>query len=650
MSRMLYTLLAISGFLASCDGDAENGPEPTLVTPVDGNVDLPRFSPDGRKLAFWDNQGGRRVLTVANADGTDPRRLTSTGRGGPNPVWSRDSKRFAFVSDSLSAADIWMADAETGSLRRLTEGAGLEIPINWSPRGDQLEYFASGSGGTLQTSLLDLASGKSTPVFSGPGIAFGEWSADGGRMGVNWVTGGKTFLGFADSAGGNAKQVTTEGFEQIDGAGAAWSPDGKSLLYTSRRTGKGDLWVLPAEGGPPRQLTRDVRDDWAGAWSSDGSWVAFLSNRGGQRDVWLVPREGGTEVRVTNDAAEEDQVQWIPGTTRVAYTTGSTTRTLWAMDVTTGQERQLTADSLRIGGWNTSPDGKQVVYDVRRGGGVSEIWLAPIQGGVPRLLVGGGSANYNCFWSPDGSRVLFTSNRSGNEDVYVVNQSGGDPIALTSWPTDESTANWSWDGKEIYFQSGRDASPVRDVWAVASTGGEPRRVTRTGTVLSVFTSPLSHDLLVGTIGKGGRIVLQRVSPQGTLQNLWERTNFGGIPWPGYFPGGDSLVATVEAPGGFGSIVLNVKTGASRSILNPKELAGPISPDGSSLLYFVGGQPGDLALLSLKDGSTRRLTTTPADEQQGAEWLPDSKTVVFIRGVDHQRIAVVDVGPLLKRTR
>jgi Tol biopolymer transport system component len=650
MTRTL-TLLAISGLLVSCGGGTETEPAPTLLTPADGNAAFPRFSPDGKKLVFWDSQGGRQVLTLANADGTDPRRLASTVTTSGPVVWSSNNKRLAFVSDSLSAADIWMADAEAGSLRRLTEGAGLEFPFNWSPGGDRLEYLASGSGGTLQTFVLDLASGKSTPVFPGPGFAIGEWSPDGSRMGVAWFTGGKYFLGFADSTGVNARQVTTEGFEQLDGSAPAWSPDGRGLMYTSRRTGKGDVWVLPADGGSPRQLTRDVRDDWAGAWSPDGSWVAFLSNRGGQRDVWLVPSDGGTEVRVTNDGAEEDNVQWIPGTTRVAYTTGSPTRTLWTMDVTTGRERQLTPDSLRTGGWNTSPDGKEVVYEVQRGGGVSEIWLAPIEGGAPKLLVGGGSANSSCLWSPDGSRILFLSNRGGNEDIYVINPTGGDPIALTNWPTDESNPNWSLDGKEIYFLSGREASPLNDVWAVPSNGGEPRRVTRTGTVVFISDISRSRDLLVGTIGKeAGKITLQRVSPQGALQDLWAKTNFQSLPWQGHFPGGDSVVASVEAPGGSGSIVLNLKTGASRSILNPNESAGPISPDGSSLLYFVGGRQGDMALLNLKDGSTRRLTTTPADEQQGAEWLADNKTVVFVRGVDHRRIAVVDVASLLKKAK
>jgi hypothetical protein len=66
-----------------------------------------------------------------------------------------------------------------------------------------------------------------------------------------------------------------------------WSPDGKELLYESRRTGQRDLWILPIDGGKARQLTHDVRDDYAGAWSSDGEWIAFLDH-----DDNVIPLDG----------------------------------------------------------------------------------------------------------------------------------------------------------------------------------------------------------------------------------------------------------------------------------------------------------------------------------------------------------------------
>jgi Tol biopolymer transport system component len=118
----------------------------------------------------------------------------------------------------------------------------------------------------------------------------------------------------ADSTGHHPRQLTTDGFENFaEGGGTAWSPDGKELLYESRRTGTSDIWVVPADSGAPRQLTRDIRNDWAPRWSPDGRWVAFLSDRGKQTDVWVVPAAGGQELRVTDDANVEDLMQWLSG-------------------------------------------------------------------------------------------------------------------------------------------------------------------------------------------------------------------------------------------------------------------------------------------------------------------------------------------------
>ena len=73
-----------------------------------------------------------------------------------------------------------------------------------------------------------------------------------------------------DVATGTTTQRTTEGFEVF----SEWAPDGTALVYTSRRTGLRDVWVMPAGDGEPRQLTRDIRDDWGPTYSRDGRWIA----------------------------------------------------------------------------------------------------------------------------------------------------------------------------------------------------------------------------------------------------------------------------------------------------------------------------------------------------------------------------------------
>jgi TolB protein len=137
---------------------------------------------------------------------------------------------------------------------------------------------------------------------------FAMWAPDGKRLAVGRVEGERTTVELMTLDGRTSRPLTTEGREQP----VEWSPDGRQILYTSSRTGTGDVWIVPADSGSPRQLTQEIRNDWGPTFSPDGRWVAFLSDRGGQQDVWIVPAAGGEAIRVTDDAGRESDLTWTP--------------------------------------------------------------------------------------------------------------------------------------------------------------------------------------------------------------------------------------------------------------------------------------------------------------------------------------------------
>src|ERR1043166_3492377 len=155
-----------------------------------------------------------------------------------------------------------------------------------------------------------------------------------------------------------------------------------------------------------------------------------------------------------------------------------------------------TPDTVRTGQIFPSPDGKEVVYEVLRGGGVSDLQLMPMAGGAPRTLVAGSSINTRANWSPDGKSITYLANRAGNSDVWVAAASGGEPRQLTSWPTNEGDVQWAPDGSAVYFTSDHDAAPFNDVWKVAAAGGEPTRVTKAGNITGLAVSLVSNDVFV----------------------------------------------------------------------------------------------------------------------------------------------------------
>jgi WD40-like Beta Propeller Repeat len=115
---------------------------------------------------------------------------------------------------------------------------------------------------------------------------------------------------------------------------------------------------------------------------------------------------------------------------------------------------------------------------------------------------------------------------------------------------------------------------------------------------------------------------------------------------GVMPSADSMVIDVEAPGGgIATMLLPSHGGEGRELLRAGGGAADWSADGSQLLYYVGaGSDRDLAVLNVRDGTSRRLTETPEGEW-AVRWAADGQSVVFHREAPQRRIATVDVGKL-----
>src|SRR6266545_4301295 len=187
-------------------------PVATLLTPEGVNHIQAKYSPDGSRVASWTPGEDGWDVVIARADLSGARVAAPHNNQTFEPVWSPDSRQVAIASSASNVADIEIVPADSGPVRQVTSAPGFEVPDSWSPRGDRLVYSASGEGGQLRLFLLDVASGKSSPL-PVTGLGTARWSPDGSRLALEGGAGGAQYVWVADSAGGNAKQLTTEGQE-----------------------------------------------------------------------------------------------------------------------------------------------------------------------------------------------------------------------------------------------------------------------------------------------------------------------------------------------------------------------------------------------------------------------------------------------------
>ena len=243
-----------------------------------------------------------------------------------------------------------------------------------------------------------------------------------------------------------------------------WSPDGNTIVYsrvdTADLTG---LWMIPADGGKPRQFTKEIGEH--PNWSQDGYYIVFDGDSG--NSIKLVSSQGGTPVRIIPDSItifRGGNPKWSPDGTRIAFKEGSNLRvlnlskgtapvlfrkdatlplpccwsrdgesifvSLWSIGVRQsalitvtlkGEAKEIlpVSEEKKYRYLDQSPDGSLIAY-VACVGRACDIWVMPANGGASVKIISHPGYDDTPRWSPDGTRIAFTSSRSGSFDVWVM--------------------------------------------------------------------------------------------------------------------------------------------------------------------------------------------------------------------------------------
>ena len=534
-----------------------------------------------------------------------------------SPAAAPDGKTIAFTSDRDGRPRIWLKDLASGSETALSSGP--DDYARFSPDGATVLFSRTESS---LTSLfkMPVAGGEAVKVVDD--VVDGDWSPDGRE--VAFVR--KQVQGAQVSAGIWVVEATGEGAHQIAQLEVGslkhprWGPDGRTIAAVQNPIQAGSpssIFVADIGGGPTRTIA-----------AAAGSFAILSIAWTGSKDDLLysqaesvsVTGAAGRIIRQNLSSGGTETVFWsqyasfifnVVGPGTIVFGTGSPRQNLREIGLRGGSEktRWLTRGNSTDRQPAFSPDGEWVIFSSNKSGNL-DIWALSTKTGAERRITNDPAEDWDPAFTADGKKIIWSSNRSGHFEIWIAGADGSGARQLTQDGVDAENPTATPDGSWIVYSSGNPAK--NGVWKVRQDGSEATRMV-TGPTLVPDVSPDGQycSYVPNLPGKPYQLKVLRIAdgsvvPFEILNEVFPRSR--------WMPGGKAIAFVGQNDKGVRGVyvqdfVPGQDTSKTRRVLGGFDAEATaesfgLSPDGSSLVIASREQLSSLMIAERVPGVSR----------------------------------------------